>query len=319
MHLQSIRSQIPWNDFRAWKDLNGPHQSRWNTEMAHSEKLDGHQEQKAFEDLKQAFTSAPVIIQPDSEKPFRVECDASGFTIRRVLSQQHEGHWRLCAYISTTMSEAERNYNVHNWKFLAIMKTFEAWRHYLAGSPHKIDIWSDHHNLQYFRTTRKLNRSRARWSAELQDYSFQITHKPGKTQARSDGLSQRRNHDDGSQDNEDQILLEDNLFVKRTEVIDMDLIRSQICDNSNYDEQVIKTLEALKGDNRAIAQDLKDWRVQDDLVYYCNRLYVPNDLSLRQTIVQLHHNMATTGHQGQIATILSVGREFWWPGMTTVV
>lgn len=168
------------------------------------------------------------------------------------------------------MSKAERNYNVHDRELLAIMKTFEAWRHYLAGSLHKIDVWSDHRNLQYFRTARKLNMRQAQWSAELQDYDFQIIHKPGKTQARSDDLSRRRDHNDGSQDNKDQILLEDNLFVKRTEIIDMDLIHSQIHDNSNYDEQVVKTLEALKGDNHTIALDLKDWRVQDDLVYYRN-------------------------------------------------
>lgn len=156
------------------------------------------------------------------------------------------------------MSEPKRNYDVHDHELLAIMKTFEAWRHYLAGSPHKIDVWSDHRNLQYFRTACKLNRRQARWSAELQDYDFQITHKPRKTQTRLDGLSRRQDHDDGSQDNEDQILL------------DMDSIHFQICDSSNYDEQVVKTLEALKGDNRVIAQDLKDWRVQNDLIYYCN-------------------------------------------------
>lgn len=189
-------------------------------------------EQKAFDDLKQAFTTAPVIIQPGSEKPFRVECDASGFAIGGVISQQHEEHWHPCAYISASMNEAERNYDVHDRELLAIMKTFEAWRHYLAGSPHKIDVWSDHRNLQYFQTARKLNRRQACWSTELQDYDFQITHKPGKTQARSDGLSRRRDHDDGSQDNKDQVLLEDNLLVKRTEVVDMDSIRSQIRDNS---------------------------------------------------------------------------------------
>lgn len=84
------------------------------------------EEQKAFDNLKQAFTTAPVITQPDPEKPFRVECDASGFAIGVVLSQQHEGHWHPCAYLSASMSEAERNYDVHDRELLAIMKTFEA-------------------------------------------------------------------------------------------------------------------------------------------------------------------------------------------------
>lgn len=60
------------------------------------------------------------------------------------------------------MTEAERNYDVHDRELLAIMKTFEAWQHYLASNPHKIDVWSDHRNLQYFRTARKLNRRQAR-------------------------------------------------------------------------------------------------------------------------------------------------------------
>lgn len=146
-------------------------------------------EQTSFDTLKKAFTTAPVITQPDASKPFRVECDTSGFAIGGILSQEQEGRWHPCAYLSASMTEAEHNYDVHDHELLAIMKTFEAWRHYLAGSPHKIDVWSDHRNLEYFRTARKLNRRQARWSAELQDYDFQITHKAGTTQIKSDTLS----------------------------------------------------------------------------------------------------------------------------------
>lgn len=144
------------------------------------------------------------------------------------------------------MSKAERNYDVHDRELLAIIKTFEAWRHYLAGSPHKINIWWDHCNLQYFRTTCKLNPQQARGSAELQDYNFQIMYIPGKLQARSDGLSQKCNHDDGFKDNKDQILLNNNLFVKRTGFVDIDSIRSPIQDNTNYDETSRQNPGSLK-------------------------------------------------------------------------
>lgn len=276
-------------------------------------------EQKAFDDLKQAFISAPVIIQPDSSKPFRVECDASGFAIGGILSQEHNSQWHPCAYLSKSMSPAERNYDVHDRELLAIVKTFEAWRHYLAGNPHKIDVWSDHRNLEYFRTARKLNRRQARWSAELQDYDFQITHKSGTSQAKSDALSRRKDHDDGSHDNEDQVLLPETLFVRRTTEIDVTDIKDRIRASTHYDPEVARYLEILQSTEPSIAASLTDWHTEGGLVYHKNRLYVPADTDLRRDIVRLHHDLPAAGHRGQVTTALSVSKEFWWPGITRFV
>jgi len=43
--------------------------------------------QAAFDTLKMAFTSAPVLIHPDPAKPFIVETDASDFALGAILSQ----------------------------------------------------------------------------------------------------------------------------------------------------------------------------------------------------------------------------------------
>lgn len=274
-------------------------------------------EQASFDALKTAFTTAPVIIQPDASKPFRVECDASGFAIGGVLSQEQDGRWHPCAYLSSSMTEAERNYDVHDRELLAIMKTFGAWRHYLAGSPHKIDVWSDHRNLEYFRTARKLNRRQARWSAELQDYDFQITHKAGTTQVRSDALSRRKDHDNGSHDNEDKVLLPDAVFVRRT--TETQDIRERIRQSTEYDPELAESLSILRSGNNTLRKDLVDWEERDGFLYYRKRLYVPNDPSLRREVAKLHHDLPTAGHRGQFATIVSVQREFWWPGLSRFV
>src|SRR5258708_17879885 len=50
----------------------------------------GAAEQQAFDALKSTVTSAPTLAFPSKSSPFRLECDASNFTIRAVLSQQQE-------------------------------------------------------------------------------------------------------------------------------------------------------------------------------------------------------------------------------------
>ena len=51
----------------------------------------------------------------------------------------------------------ERNYEIHDKEMLAIMQVLEEWRHFLEGTEHKFKIWMDHKNLEYFRTSKKLN------------------------------------------------------------------------------------------------------------------------------------------------------------------
>jgi len=51
----------------------------------------------------------------------------------------------------------ERNYEIHDKEMLAIMQALEEWRHFLEGAEHKFEIWTDHKNLEYLQTSKKLN------------------------------------------------------------------------------------------------------------------------------------------------------------------
>ena len=109
--------------------------------------------QKAFETLKRKFAEKPVLLMPDSTKPFAIEADTSKFASGAVLRQQDEnGDWHPCGYISHSFDATQRNYEIYDRELLAIMRALEAWRHYLLGSPHPVTILSDHKNLTYFRT-----------------------------------------------------------------------------------------------------------------------------------------------------------------------
>jgi len=114
--------------------------------------------QTAFIDLKNRFTSAPVLLMPDFDAPFKIECDASDFDYRAILSQQgQDTHWHPVAYLSKQITPPERNYVIYDKELLAIVRALEMWRHYLEGSSHPIEIWSDHKNLEYYATSKQLN------------------------------------------------------------------------------------------------------------------------------------------------------------------
>ena len=102
-------------------------------------------QQEVFDTLKAKFTTNPILTTPDLERPLRVETDTSDYATGAILSMKCEDNkWRPCAFYSKSLSDVERNYDVHNKEMLAIIRALEAWRHHLEGAKHKTEIWSDH-------------------------------------------------------------------------------------------------------------------------------------------------------------------------------
>ena len=174
----------------------------------------GALEELAFQTLKCLVTSSPVLIQPNLDDPFRVEADGSGIATGAVLSQvsRADGKLHPIAFLSKSLSEAERNYEIHDAEMLAIIQALESWRHFLEGAKHPFEIWTDHKNLEYFRTAQKLNRRQARWSLYLSRFNFTLHHRPGKSMKKSDALSRRADHGTKEQDNSNIILLKPDMF-----------------------------------------------------------------------------------------------------------
>jgi len=155
----------------------------------------GPPEQKAFEALKTAVTSAPVLAFPSDTGPFRLECDASNFATGAVLSQQQEdGAFHPIAFMSKAFTDVERNYQIYDKEMLAIIRALEEWRHFLEGATEQIEIRTDHKNLAYFRTAQKLNRRQARWSLYLSRFHFSLIHRPGNQMGKPDALSRHPDH-----------------------------------------------------------------------------------------------------------------------------
>ena len=115
--------------------------------------------QTAFEALKSLATSYPTLAQPDLDKPFEVEVDASNFATGAALMQRDDRNKaRPVAYRSQTLNQAERGYNVYDKELLAVLHTLRHWRHYLADTKHQVVVHTDHEALLGFKEPKNINR-----------------------------------------------------------------------------------------------------------------------------------------------------------------
>jgi len=92
------------------------------------------------------------------DKEFRIKTNASNYATRGVLSIKcSDNLWRPVAFISKSLSNTKRNYEIHNKEMLVVIRCLEVWRYFLEGTTVKFKIWTDHKNLKYFMKVQKLN------------------------------------------------------------------------------------------------------------------------------------------------------------------
>jgi len=142
----------------------------------------------------------------------RMEVDASDYATEGVLSMEGEdGKWRSVAFLSKSLNETERNYEIHDKEMLVIIRGLESWRHLLEGVQLKFEIWTDYKNLEYFMKAQKLNQRQAQWALYLSRFDFTLKHVPGMRMGKADGLSRRPDWKVGvDKDNENQVIIKDN-------------------------------------------------------------------------------------------------------------
>jgi len=178
-------------------------------------------QENTFKELKERFTKEPVLAAPDIDKKMRMEVGASDYVMGGVLSMECEdGLWRPVAFLSKSLNETERNYEIYDKEMLAIVRGLEAWRHLLEGAQYKFEIWTDHKNLEYFMKAQKLNRRQARWAIYLSRFDFTLKHVAGSKMGKADRLSRRLDWKVGVEnDNDNQIIIKDNWLYRLEEVI----------------------------------------------------------------------------------------------------
>ncbi|KAF7656700.1 hypothetical protein LDENG_00037160 [Lucifuga dentata] len=147
--------------------------------------------EEAFKILKLWVTSAPILQVPDPDRQFVVEVDASDVGVGAVLSQRGAADQKLhpCAFFSRRLTPAEKNYDIGNWELLAVKLALEEWRHWLEGTKTPFMIWTDHKNLEYICTAKRLNSRQASWSLFFTRFNFILSYHPGSHNIKPDTLS----------------------------------------------------------------------------------------------------------------------------------
>jgi hypothetical protein len=316
--------------------------------------LDTHN--AAFEALKTAFITAPVLAMFDYDRKTVLETDASDWASGGVLSQiDDEGVLRPVAYFSAKHSAAECNYEIYDKELLAIVKCLEEWRPELQGTQEPFDVLTDHKNLEYFTTTKALNQRQVRWSEFLTGFNFKITYRPGSKAIRPDALSRkpedrpaRADADDDRIKNRQRTMLPPDRF---DEAALAELIREaneagditaaptrlilpddatpidDLIDRAYQRSDTIRiALDALQDHTtrrwpKEIRKEMRiamaECKVVEGRIYYRDRLFVPaDDDELKIQIIYRAHSSGPGGHPGRYKTTELVSRTYWWPRLS---
>ena len=149
---------------------------------------------------------------------------------------------------------------------------------------------------------------------KLQDYDFTLKHILGKTNMKADILSQKEQVDT-KEDNKDVQLLKEELWQQRTMAEITIIKRKAIAEKSD----ILKEIRRNTIREREVIQALRKkdgltWE-EDGIVYMDGRIYVPNNIKTRETILKENHDKADIGHPGQYRIMELIKRTYWWPGL----
>jgi hypothetical protein len=267
-----------------------------------------NREQQTFENLKKAFTEAPVLRAANYKLPFIIETDASDFAIAFVLVQKDEkGHKHPIMFWSRKMIEAEQRYDTHDKELLAIVEALRKCRVYVQGAKEETLILTDHRNLTYFLTTKLLSRRQARWSEELAEYHFRIEHQKGTENGQADALSRRPDYEEGKTKEQQRILAKQPdgslrypkslLAMLRVDDVDHEIIRA-------YKNDSMAT-ELSKSKNTSIQI------TEEGYILLYGKVYVPPK-QVKRILQQAHDKQ---GHQGYQRTWKRVREHYYFPQM----
>ncbi|KAH9248946.1 hypothetical protein BASA81_013345 [Batrachochytrium salamandrivorans] len=255
----------------------------------------------------------------------------------QVLQYENDSNTlRPIAFYARQMNSAEQNYEIYDKELLAVVESFKHWRHFLQGVSILSPLLCDHKNLEYFMTTKKLTRRQARWSLELSEYDFSLTHRPGKLNGRADSpLSRREDYKSNTESSNFQRILDPQKVVDlQSLVADMDLhllLHSQVLEKVFVLESDWPLIIAdfLAGEDNAWMDDvpevilerckreLKHFRFRDNSFLRIledgksTAAYVTTDK--RVDVMKHYHTSLAHLKYGSIIDLLL--RRFWWPSM----
>jgi hypothetical protein len=244
----------------------------------------------AFERLKEAMCTTPVLATPDFKKYFIVECDASGNGIGAVLMQ--EG--RPIAFESRQLKGKNQLKPIYEKEMLAILHVVKQWRPYLMGRHFKVK--TDHDSLKYFLEQRLSSEEQQKWVTKMLGYDFEIVYRKGKENVVADALSRK--------DEKDEDLL------CALSILQEDWVEEAKEEWKN-DVATRNLIQELQNDPSSLHKFC--WK--GDTLWHKEWLYFCKHSSLKKKILIELHESPIGGHSGFLKTYHRVKKDFFWEGL----
>ena len=309
----------------------------------------GKEQQEAFETLKAALSSPPILGYANYDIPFEIHTDASHKGLGAVLYQRQEGKLRPICYASRGLKKSERNYPAFKLEFLALKWAIAETLHdYLYGT--KFTVVTDNNPLTYALSKAKLDATGHRWLSSLACYDFNIIYRPGMANIDADILSRYPGNENRSEISSESVKAicgslvapsrhtvsmsvdvldvtefpgqpmaqKDMREIRREQIKDTCIgfwIRA-VKDRKQPEKKDIHTREGL-----AMLKNFSSFKMIRGLLYKevltenetKNQLVLPSCF-IEQVLKGLHNDM---GHPNKDRTLSLLRDRFFWPGMTS--
>lgn len=274
---------------------------------------------KAFIKIKEALTSAPVLVSPDFSRKFVIQCDASDVGVGAVLTQTLEDdEEHVIAFASRSLSKAERVYTTTEKELLAVLYAVDKFRPYVEGT--SFQVITDHHSLVWLKNLKDPTGRLARWALKLSQYDLELIHRKGKFHLVPDALSRIPVVEKDIEGFKPEVTVLSGEDVG--ECTNGNFVHSDRLDFSTVDNWYAKMVQNVRNDpskypkfqvkegrlfkfvpNKSpVCSNIQEWK-----------LVVP--LPQRKIVFELCHDDPTSGHMGFFKTLKKTMSTYYWYNM----
>lgn len=239
----------------------------------------------AFEKLKLAMKSAPILATPQYDHPFYIECDSSDWCAGSVLMQYINGEPRVICYFSMKYTPAQRKYSTTEKECLSVILSIEKFRPYIDMV--RFTVVTDHASLLWLRNLKDATGRLSRWALRLQCYDIDFVHRPGKEHVVPDMLSRSLD------------LIDTTLFVTTGDKWYLQLLSSV----GQEPSQRFKVLDGIVYHKTGPNTSDREWK-----------MCVP--VEAREMVMKQEHDDVLAAHPGFFKTLRRIQLKYHWPSMS---
>lgn len=262
--------------------------------------------QKAFDQLKAALTTNPVLVNPNYKLPFFIQCDASSTGVGAVLFQKSDDAKNPIAFVSQKLNPAQRKYSVTELECYAAVLAVKKFRSCIEGF--EFTILTDNTSLKWLMDQKDLSGRLARWSLKLQAFKFHIEHRKGSQNCVPDALSRVHSHDELFEEicelgDTTSLPLPDLEYIQRMKTVEEDASK-----NSNL---------RVENNKLYIAPNYNASKIHSEIGISEWKLFIPAHMT--HSLIMQAHCPPISAHPGVAKTLEKLQRLFYWPKMAADV